>query len=127
MRALRNFGGRSGAYNIPALFTALGSKVDYPVRGSNNIDVVLYYNYRVPGCKELSESPQQGSYIIKMKPCCRFIQKKQYTLAFPQVFSRTDQVPGELETLRFTAAQSRNRLAKGNIIETKSPERFKRS
>ena len=87
LHATRNLEGRPGTNNLSALFTPFGSKVDYPVRGSNNIDVVLYYNYRVPGYKELSECPQQGRDIIEMKPRCRFIQKKQQTLAFRQVFT----------------------------------------
>jgi hypothetical protein len=116
---------RPDADDLSASFTTFGPKVDYPVRGPNNIDVVLYYNYRVPGYEELSECPQQGGDIIEMKPCCRFIQKKQQTLAFPQGFSRTDKMSGELETLRFTTAQSRDRLAEGNIVETHCSERLK--
>ncbi len=61
-------------YDLPTAGTALWTKIDQPVGGLDDIQVVLNDHHRVTPVAESVQDLQQLPDIFKMKTRCRFVQ-----------------------------------------------------
>ena len=95
---LRESFGRAGTDESPPALPAFGSKIDQPVRGFDDIEVVFDHNDRVTLIPQAMQHPQQLADIVKMKPGGGFIQNIECSACGPfREFS------GQFDALRFSA------------------------
>src|SRR5688572_27364688 len=99
--------------NGPALVPALGPEVDDPVRGLDDIEVVLDHQHRVPAIHEAVQDVEQQSHVLEMQAGRRLVEDVQGAARVaPRKLRR------ELHALRFAAGQRRRALAEVDIAES---------
>ena len=76
MRVRRDLGGRTYAHHLSAAIAPLRTKVDDPVRGADDVEVVLDHHERMPGRDELPESSQQLGDVVEVQPGSGFIKQE---------------------------------------------------
>lgn len=94
---------RALADHLAASVTALGPKVDDPVRCTDNIQVVLDDHQRMSGIEQRLERAEQGADILKMQTGGGLIEEKKRA---PRGGARSGlgEMARQLESLRLTAA-----------------------
>ena len=65
---------RAGTDESTPALPALGSKINQPVSGFDDIEVMLDHDYRVALVPQAMQHPQQLADVVKMKPGGRFVQ-----------------------------------------------------
>ncbi len=69
--------GRANADDLAAVVARFRSKIDNPISGLNDFEIVLDHNDRVPALDQALKNPQQHRDIVEMETCCRLIENKQ--------------------------------------------------
>ena len=95
---LRESLGRAGTDESPPALPALGSKIDQPVRGFDDIEVMLDHDYRVALVPQAMQHTQQLADVVKMKSGGRFVQNIQRSACGP-----FGEFSGQFDALRFSA------------------------
>ena len=71
---LHDFNGRAGTDDTAAGFAALRTQIDDPIGCTNDVQVVLDHQQRVPGIDQPPEGTQELCDIVEMQPGGRFIK-----------------------------------------------------
>src|SRR5215204_4628575 len=94
---LRDLLGRSGGHDRPATVAAFGAKIDDPVCGLDDVEVVLDHEHRVATLDESVKDLEQQADVLEVEPGRRFIEDVERP---PGVTLR--ELGGELHALRFS-------------------------
>src|SRR5438270_13634448 len=102
----------TGGDHLAAHVAALGSQVDQPVGGFDDIEVVLDNQQRRSRLKQFAKGGQQLSDVVKMQPGCWLIEDVENALIFSP-----REVGSELEPLRFSTGKCCGRLSQAQVAE----------
>ena len=101
--------GVPSATMAPPPFPALGSQVDDPVGGGDDIKVVLDDDHRVAARDEPVDDAEQPVDVGRVEAGRRLVHDVDV--------SGPRQLGGQLEALRFAAREGRQRLAEAQIAD----------
>src|SRR6266404_598577 len=88
-------------YNLSASFPSFRAEIDDPVRGFNDVEIVLDDEQRIPRGAQLEKYFQQFRHIMKVEAGGGFVENiERAASGFAAQFRR------ELHALRLTTAQS---------------------
>src|SRR5258706_896886 len=110
--------GRSLGDNVPAARATFGTKIDDPISGLNDIEVMLDHQKGVSGSAQLKQNLEQFCHVVEMQSSGWFIQDVRRAPGRPPAKLR-----GRLYTLGFATTQGRSRLAELDIAESDLRER----
>ena len=94
----------------PARVAAVGSEIDDPVGGLQDVEVVLDDEQGVAGQQEFPECREQLDDVVEMKTGGRLVEDVERALA-----ALRPEMRGDLDPLRFTARQRRGRLTQPQL------------
>ena len=121
-----------------AAASSLGTEVDDPVGGGDDVEVVLDDEHRVSGREQRVERRDQAGHVLEVKPRGGFVEDEQGVAwgvacgaargaarGAPGVVTGAArrEVLGELQPLRLAARERRHRLAEPQVAETDCRER----
>src|SRR5262249_52038245 len=115
----RNLSGSTGANDLPSTITALGSQIDDPVGGADDVEIVLDHQQRMPGSEQLTERAQQFRDVFEMQAGRRLVKEEQLAAMSGAGKDRSglSQMSGQLEALRFPSGKGRHGLPELYILE----------
>ena len=111
--------GGAGCHNLSALNAAVGSEVDHPVRGLNDVQMVLDNDYRVAEVCQSIENIEQLFHIVEMKAGRRFVEDVQGLAGRP--FAK---FLGELDALCLATGKSRGGLSQADVTQSHVDQRL---
>src|SRR5712664_1044212 len=74
LRIARYLLGSARRDDLPALVSSLGPQVDQPVRGLDDVKVVLDDQQRSAALQQLAERAEQLGDVVEMQTCRRFVE-----------------------------------------------------
>src|SRR6266849_10155458 len=102
----------AGGNHLAAHVTALRPHVDQPVRGFNDVEIVLDDQQRRSRLEQFAKRGQQLGDVVEMQSSRWFVEDVENALVLsPREVGR------ELEPLRFAAGKSGSRLSQAQIAE----------
>ena len=121
----RDVGGGAGRDDGAAGGAAFGAEIDDPVRGADDVQVVLDHDH---GVAVVDQAPQRGDELRdvgEMQARRRLVEQEQRAAGRPAIVARgLREPPGELQALRLAARQRRHRLAEREVVEADVDERL---
>ena len=112
-----DLGGRPVADDTAARLSALGTQVDDPVRGADDVEVVLDDHHGVTRVHELAERAEERGDVVEVQARGGLVEEEQRPLLRRRAVAVAvfrPEVPGELQPLRLAAAQRGYGLARGS-------------
>ncbi len=76
-RVRRDLGRRSHTHHLSARVAALGTQIDDPVRGVDDVEVVLDHHQRMAGRDELPKSSEQLGNVVEVQPGGGFVEEEK--------------------------------------------------
>ncbi len=120
-----DLGRRADADDFAAALAAIGPEIDDPIRGADQIQVVLDDQQGMPGGEQLAKGLQQLRDVLEVQSGGGLVEQEQFTV----VRGAGDHGPGlremsrQLEPLRLAARKSGHRLAELHILQANIRER----
>ena len=114
---------RAFGHHLAAGFAAFRAEVDQPIRRAHHVQVVLDDDQRVPRVQQLAEGAHQLGDVVEVQAGGRFVEQEQRALARGRLsagrraLGGVGQKAGQLQALRFAAAERRYGLAQLDVIE----------
>ena len=121
---------RAAGDQLAAGLAALGTEVDQPVGGADDVEVVLDDDDRVAGLEQLPERAHQLGDVVEVQPGGRLVEHEeraapgQRLAAGARVLRRLGKEAGELQALRLAAGERRHRLAELHVLEADVDDRL---
>ena len=112
---LRHFPWFPRAHDFAAGVSSLGTQVDDPVAGLDDIQVVFDDDQGMTDGKQAPECRDEGRHIVEVQTRCGFVEQQQL-----RAVAGLRQMAGEFEALGLAAAQGRHRLTKLHVVEADS-------
>src|SRR3984893_7253155 len=109
----RNLLRRSRGDNVAALLPAFRTEVDDPVRGFDDVEVVLDDQNRRSAVDQFAERGEELLYIVEVQARRGFVEDIQDPLVCLRCKMR-----GKLQALRLAAGKCRRRLPQAQIAQT---------
>ena len=103
---------RAGDHEPATFVGGARSQIKYIIGGLHELQIVLYYDHRVPDCQERVETVEKQCNIGKVQTCSGFIEYEQR--------SRTPgrgKIGGQLESLSFSTGERICALPEAQIVE----------
>src|SRR4029079_4209636 len=124
-RSARDDLGHGSAHDdLAARVPAFGTKVDDPVGGAHDIEVVLDDDERMACGDQLAQRAQEPRDVVEMQSRRRLVEEEQRAARGTWTACSARKKPGELEPLRLAAGQRWNRLPEPQVIEPDIDERL---
>jgi hypothetical protein len=104
--------------SAPPAIATFRAEVDDPVGGSDDVQVVLDDQQRVPGVEQLAQGAHQARDVVEVQPGGRLVEQEQRALARQRLARggrRLGQEAGQLQALRLAAAERRHRLPQPHV------------
>ncbi len=73
----RDFRGRAGTDDFAAAVATFGAEIDDPVRGADDVEIVLDHQQGVSGSQQFAEGAQQLGDILEVQAGRRLVEQKQ--------------------------------------------------
>ena len=107
--------GRAGRDDLASARSALGPQVDDPVRGLDDIEIVLDDDHGVALVDESAEDLEQAPHVLEVESGGRLVEDVDGAPVGAAL-----QLGRELDALRLAAGEGRGRLAEPDVAEATS-------
>ena len=111
--------GRAGSNDVAAVLARLRPKVDHPVGGLDNVQIVLDDHHRVAEVYQAVEHVEQLGQVVEVQPRRRLVQQIERA---PGVGPR--EFGGQLHALGLAPGEGRGRLSERHVVEPHVVERL---
>src|SRR5688572_20312220 len=105
--------GRAFGDDRAAAFAALGAQIDDPVRGLDDIEIVLDHHHGVARVAQAMQHAEEQPDVVEMQPRGRLVEDVEGAAGIA-----LGQLQGQLHALRFAAGKGGGRLPEAHITET---------
>ncbi len=115
----------AGADDLATAVAALGTEVDDPVGGADDVEVVLDHQQRVPCRQQLAERTQQLRNVLKVQSRRRLVKQEQLAAmgGAGEHSARLGEMPRQFQALGFATRQRGYGLAELHILEANIGQR----